>query len=299
MRTCLIFNEVAGRRRAARRLRGFLARHGQELELWPTQYAGHAVELARVASEAGFEMVAAAGGDGTAHEVANGILESNANPVLAIVPTGSANDYARSIARQFGVHPLKSGLGHWVDVGRISNGEADANRYFIEAAGAGLSGAVTNAARDIPFLQGIPLYGIAAWRALRAMGAAQLWRLRYDDEEPITRAARMASVMLGQREGGFPMAPDALLDDGKFDVVEVGAIDRWQAIRLLPRLAWCGPPSQHPDIIRRSCQKFCLEADEGLFVHADGEVLFRPEQNERRVQFEIFPRRLRVLVCEV
>ena len=47
MRICLIFNEVAGRRRTARRLRGFLARHRRQVELWPTQYAGHAMELAR------------------------------------------------------------------------------------------------------------------------------------------------------------------------------------------------------------------------------------------------------------
>ena len=253
----------------------------------------------REASDAGFQIVAAAGGDGTAHEVANGILGSKADPLLAIVPTGSANDYARSVERQFGVQSLTSPTGNWVDVGRVTHGEAEEGRYFIEAAGVGLSGAVTQTARGIPFLQGIPLYGLAAWRVLRTMGAAASWQLRYGHEEASTRAARMASVMLGQREGGFPMAPEALLDDGMFEVVEVGNIDRWEAVRLLPRLAWRGPPEHHLQIIRRSCQNLCLEAGEGLFVHADGEVLSRPEDNMRRVRFEILPRRLRVMVCGV
>ena len=63
-------------------------------EFWPTKRAGHAEELARDASLKGFSVVAAAGGDGTVHEVANGLLRAGRPEVeFAVLPLGSANDY--------------------------------------------------------------------------------------------------------------------------------------------------------------------------------------------------------------
>src|SRR5207248_2866580 len=70
---------------------------GRRAEFWPTRHAGHARTLAAEAAEAGFAAVAAAGGDGTVHEVANGLLRAKREAVLAVVPVGSANDYAHAL----------------------------------------------------------------------------------------------------------------------------------------------------------------------------------------------------------
>ena len=100
---CVIFNPAAGRGRAQRRLEALRRVWGESAEFRPTQHAGHATELARQAVEDGFNLVLAAGGDGTVHEVANGILASpRRDVVFGIIPIGSANDFAHSLRHQFG-----------------------------------------------------------------------------------------------------------------------------------------------------------------------------------------------------
>src|SRR5262245_45803399 len=95
---CVIFNPAAGRGRAGKRLERLRRVLGRRAEFWRTQRAGHARELATQAAVEGFPIVAAAGGDGTVHEVANGLLRSGKlETILAVVPIGSANDYAYAL----------------------------------------------------------------------------------------------------------------------------------------------------------------------------------------------------------
>src|SRR5258707_10954403 len=96
--TCVIYNPAAGRGRAGRRLESLRQTLGQRAEFRPTQAAGHAEQLALEAVQAGFAVVGAAGGDGTVHEVANGLLRAGrSEAALAVYPVGSANDYAHSL----------------------------------------------------------------------------------------------------------------------------------------------------------------------------------------------------------
>src|SRR5947209_4296161 len=95
---CVIFNPRAGRDRARQRLRRLRALLGPHALFRPTEWPGHAEELAFEAARAGLPAVAAAGGDGTVHEVANGILRAGRPEVaLEVYPIGSANDYAHSL----------------------------------------------------------------------------------------------------------------------------------------------------------------------------------------------------------
>src|SRR5262245_58914191 len=95
---CVIFNPTAGKGSAARRLAKLRRSWGSHIRFQPTDAAGHAVELARAAAQSGFDIVAAAGGDGTVHEVANGLLLSGRSDVrFAVIPIGSANDYYASL----------------------------------------------------------------------------------------------------------------------------------------------------------------------------------------------------------
>jgi diacylglycerol kinase (ATP) len=98
VRTCVIYNPVAGRGRAERLLKELPPQLIKDIELRPSQKPGHSAELAREAAVAGFGRIIAAGGDGTVHEVANGILQSGQRDVtFSIWPIGSANDYAYSL----------------------------------------------------------------------------------------------------------------------------------------------------------------------------------------------------------
>ena len=121
MRTCVIYNPVAGRSRSQRRLAKFREQWHERAEFWPTEFRGDGVELARAACEQGFSIVAAAGGDGTVHDVANGLLQAKTgDATLAVVPVGSANDYAYSLARQFGASKLDAENYAKVDVGSVT-----------------------------------------------------------------------------------------------------------------------------------------------------------------------------------
>lgn len=298
MSTCVIFNPAAGRARARRRLKRFLTKYEGRVTLRPTEFPGHAVELAKQAAESGFDTIAAAGGDGTAHDVANGILRSGIEAILAIVPIGSANDYAHALRRHCGVTDLLDGEASRVDVGRVTAGGNGATRFFVEAAGCGLAGQVTLAAREILYLQGLPLYGLAAWRALRDMRETAEWEICYDAGERQRREVLMLSLLLGCREGSFMMAPEARLDDGLFNYVEVGPLGRWGGLRLLPRLAIAGPPRTHPQIAQGCCAWVKIRSPEPLCVHTDGELFATPADNIREITLEILPERLWVKLCD-
>ena len=154
---CVIFNRAAGKNRGRARLAKIREAWGSQVEFRPTEHAGHAVELAEQAARAGFPMVAAAGGDGTAHEVLNGLMRVR-NPAVqfSIVPIGSANDYAFSL----GLDQRHPPPPRTVDVGLVRT-PAGKSVYFGCCLGIGFNGSVTAESRRIRRLQGIFLYGLA------------------------------------------------------------------------------------------------------------------------------------------
>ena len=138
---CVIFNPTAGKHRARRRLEQLRAGWGPRADFRPTDRAGHAVELARQAALAGYRIVAAAGGDGTAHEVLNGLMRAARPEVrFSIIPIGSANDYAYSLSlpgADGSVPAVRT-----VDVGQVRAPDGRLE-YFGCNLGMGLNGSVT------------------------------------------------------------------------------------------------------------------------------------------------------------
>lgn len=293
--TKVIFNPQAGRARAARRLPDWLQNASSEFELQPTSHPGHAVELARQAALDGDPVVIAAGGDGTVHEVANGLLLSERNDVvMAVVPIGSANDFAFSLKQQFGESQLHDEHITAIDVGVL---EADGRRrFFIESVGMGLSAQVTLESRRIHRLQGLMLYGLAAVRALWKHRPQSL-SIAWDEEPCVEQPTLMLTVMLGQREGNFILAPQASMNDGLFDVVQALQLSRWGALRLLPSLAKHGPPTDHPQVALRQCHGLSVESPTPLTIHTDGEMFCETGDQITNVSIRLIPQRLRVKVC--
>src|ERR1041385_8306255 len=96
---CVIFNPTAGRQRANQRLAQLRRAWANRAVFWPTERPGHGEELAKQAALEGYSTVVAAGGDGTVHEIANGLIDAGrSDTIFGIVPIGSANDYAASLA---------------------------------------------------------------------------------------------------------------------------------------------------------------------------------------------------------
>jgi diacylglycerol kinase (ATP) len=277
-----------------------------ELDLRPTQSPGHAVELARTAAEQGYPVIAAAGGDGTVHEVANGILLANRpETVFAVWPIGSANDYAVALGlvrkleseprTQRGSASAVSGQPEavrTVDVGRVEGGGKSA--FYVNCLGVGFNGAVTLEARRISWLRGMPLYGLATLKALwRHFGQPHM-RVQFD--ELVREVPTLAiSVNLGIREGNFPVTPAAKLDDGWFDAIHAGPLTRWQALKLLPRMATGTLPFDNPNLWQGRCRSVRVMSPVPIRVHLDGEFFCQPEDGICEIRVELLPTGLRVL----
>lgn len=291
---CVIFNPAAGRGQAARRLQALRRSWGKRVDFKPTSHAGHAVELAEDAARAGFSIVAAAGGDGTVHEVANGLLRAGRPDVrFAVLPIGSANDYAHSLQHALGNGNLPDD-NVAVDVGRVRD-ITGREKYFVCCLGLGLNGAVTMESRRIRRLQGIALYGLATLRALWYHYACPTLDLTIDGE-PSSMPTLMLSVLVGRREGGFVLAPAAELADGWMEYVHAGALSRFEVLQFLPRLALFGPPTEHPKVRMGRCRRVTLRSPVPLTVHVDGEFFCVPSDDVRELAIEIIPAALKVNV---
>ena len=292
----VIYNPSAGRGRALARLQEQLTQLTSKIVLKPTDRSGHAETLAFEAANAGCHIIGAAGGDGTVHEVANGILSSGKpDCALAVLPVGSANDYAYSLGlvSNWWCDESRAAVFRQVDVGLIET-NTGAKRYFVNGAGIGLNGAVTLEARSIRGLQGVLLYSTAMLRAL--------WK-RYRYPDVITdldgvrreRTPTLAfSAAIGKREGNFLLAPDAQVDDGLFDYLHAGPIKWWEVLRYLPAMIRGRLPDNHPALWRGRCREIRVQAEEDLIIHLDGEMFAVPGDGVRDVHITMLPGRLRI-----
>jgi diacylglycerol kinase (ATP) len=285
---CVIFNPTAGKHRARRRLETVRRGLGDRARFLPTAHAGHAIELARQAALDGYRVVAAAGGDGTAHEVVNGLMQAGRPDVhFALLPIGSANDYAYSLGA--------ASQARRVDVGRVRTTDAGGReRFFACNLGLGFNGQVTRHARRIRRLQGIALYGLATLRALLHDYRTPEMEITLDDPSPWRTPTLLFSTLVGQREGGFVLAPNAAVDDGWLDYVHAGALSRWAVLRFLPRLALFGPPADYPNIRQGRCRRATVRSPEPLTVHTDGEFFCLPEDGVREIAIDLLPGALTV-----
>jgi diacylglycerol kinase family enzyme len=205
------------------------------IDFHKTSEPGHAEALAFEAAQNGYAVIGAAGGDGTAHEVANGLLRSKREGVrLAIFPVGSANDYAYALrlANDWWNNDEALTGGHRVDVG-IARAGGGRERFFINGVGFGFQAAVTIDSRKVTGLQGVALYTLALLRALFRHYHFPMLEIAVDG---VTREAPTLgfSAALGNREGNFLIAPDAQLDDGLFDFIRIGTVHRWEMVRYVP-----------------------------------------------------------------
>jgi YegS/Rv2252/BmrU family lipid kinase len=298
---CVIFNPAAGRGRARRLVERLRRLSGPAIDLRPTRCPGHAAELAERAVEDGHSTVIAAGGDGTVHEVANGLIRAGRPEVVfGVWPIGSANDYAYALGVA-GDWPLEPGRqkklsARPADVGRVTG--AGRAAYFVNGLGIGFNGAVTHEARRIRGLRGMALYGLAFLAAVCRHFHSPPLAITIDGVEQDLRTLAF-SVNIGQREGGFRVTPRAVLDDGQFDFVHAGPLSRWQALTMLPRMASGTLPVDNPLIRQGRCRAVRVRAEQPLRIHTDGELFCNLADGVTNLDIELIPSALQVLRAAV
>jgi len=275
-----VLNPKAGRRKIdfwERELRSGLASANVKCEFVRTRQPREAEEIsANLARE--HELVVAVGGDGTVHEVAQGVIGTQA--VLGLVPNGSGNDFNRFLGmpRNIGeaVRLLVSGCEKVsVDVAQLTTVEEDEtvgrNRWVINSAGFGFD-AATAAGRDrIAVLKGLPLYLTSALWTL-SVYKDHGFRVSLDDGVSEYLPGLMVCGGLGQFEGGgFRVFPGALHDDGLIDVCMVGSVPKLTALSLLGKAVYGGHATDRNVRMNRA-RRLRVVSDDPFCVHADGEI---------------------------
>ena len=261
----VILNPYAGRGRGGKmagQIEAAFRRHNLTCEIAQTSAPGEAVSLARRARLDGYAIVAAAGGDGTVHEVVNGLAEATPEDEtvqgLAVLQTGSGNDFADMVgaARELdaAVRAIRAGNTRNVDLGRVEafDGRNTLRRYFDNNLGIGFEAQVTVESRKIKRLGNSRRVG-----------------------------------------GGFYLTPDAVMDDGLLDLAFAGALSQLGILTLLPkamtRTGLQGQKAVSFDRLRSAA----ITARQPVPVHTDGEILSR---NVEGLTVAVLPGRLQVIV---
>lgn len=270
-----------------------------------TEAPGHAEQLAREAVEQGYRALVSVGGDGTLNEVVNGIMALPAaeRPAVGIYSSGTGGDFFRGLSER---HVFPSGLD-WLrqrreipaDVGlatfEYGTGKALQKKYFLNIADAGISGEVVRRVNASGKKYGAVEYLIATVASALQYKAPKV-RLRWRDLMGSESAREMRLLLAVAANGpyfggGMCIAPQALIDDGVFELMMAEKISYWTLLTRLPRV-YFKQQLRHPKVSYARGAWFCIESLDGdMPLDLDGENL-----RARKVTFELLPRALRVMV---
>ena len=267
-----------------------LRKVGYEVEVRATWESGHGVLYAREATRAGADAVVACGGDGTLHEVLNGLMAFDERPMMSGLPYGTGNDFLSGIGVESGFAPLE--FERWLELSprSLDVGTVD-GRYFLNMATAG-SGAEISADASTEFkdIAGGLAYFVRAIPAAfdRPTRSAAITTADFEWE------GELAFLFVGngsQSGGGWSFCPAARLDDGLLDVVVVPERPLREMVRHAREMVQAESPGDYGPIIYRQVERLSVEFDEETPMNLDGEPC--PGQS---FEFKIIPGAIRFLM---
>jgi YegS/Rv2252/BmrU family lipid kinase len=317
----VIANPRSGRWKARAHLAGIeriLTDAGLSYRIVRTTHPGHATEAARDALDRGERYLVAVGGDGTVHEVLNGMIAGDRpvaeDAVLGVVSAGSGCDFARSFGLPGDAVEAARHLAgddvRLIDVGKVTfrpgpapgpgpgprpsrgsgsgSGSAEVTRYFANIAEAGLGGAVVSRTRRLPGFLGGAKYFCGFWLTLPGFGPRTV-RLDADGQEFAGRAFNVVVANCRFYGGGMQISPKSDPCDGALEVLVMTG-PKSDAFTTLPKV-YRGTHLPHRNIAELRATRVRIEADPALEIEADGEIL-----GTTPATFEVIPRAIRVKV---
>ncbi|MFN2491244.1 MAG: diacylglycerol kinase family protein [Actinomycetota bacterium] len=297
----LICNTRSARRgleRTLEEVRTHLHGRGLEHEVRYTTRSMDATTIARSALEADVRFLVAVGGDGTVHEVVNGMMADdralNPESVLGVVAAGRGADFIKT----FGIPAMPGhAVAHLdgpesflIDIGKVTfrRDGAEVVRYFANIAEVGLGARVARRAARLPSWLGPTVYLVAFWLTIAGHRPAEV----EVDLVDRTYAGPMNNLIVANGQffrGGMKIAPRAAPTDGLLDVM-IEHARKLEAIAVMPKV-FKGEHLPHPDIKLAKRVKVSITARLPLLLEADGEVL-----GETPATFEVLPEALRLKV---
>ncbi|HEY69615.1 MAG TPA: YegS/Rv2252/BmrU family lipid kinase [Anaerolineae bacterium] len=301
-RVKLIFNPHADRGRAwniASPLQSIVERYGNT-EWSATEYPGHATELAEQAAEEGFGIVASIGGDGTTHEVVNGLMRipEADRPLLACVPVGSGNDFSANVGvvqePEKAMHRVFTGDIKTIDM-MIVKDNTGHTEYIDNTMGIQFGAFATLHSHSITRLQGFAMY---LWAVIKTI------ILNHDaphvtietDQETLAHHIQYLVICNGPREGGgFFVAPDAIPDDGILDYAMIQRVSRLMMFRIVPEVM-NGTHGKFKKVKLGQFHHLKLVSERPLAIHTDGEILAGFTSEITELEVNILPKALKIIV---
>lgn len=284
----LIINPAAGRGLAGKLLHDICNRACEVLgkvQIYETTCPGHACQISLELKHQDC-VVIAVGGDGTVHEVVNGLVGGNCT--LAVIPVGSGNDFVKMLHLpsdyKTAIDIIKRARMIWMDIGKVGD------VYFLNGLGIGFDAEVVSESRKVKRLRGFLIYLYSVFKALlHYQNRTITLEVNGVREE---REIFMITVGNGQcLGGGFYLAPGARIDDGLLDVYIFRNLNRWKVLWNLPK-ALNGKHVGLPEVQFFRTSHLIIESAEIIPVHADGELLWL---NPQRMEVGILPRALPVI----
>jgi diacylglycerol kinase (ATP) len=250
-----------------------------------TSSALGALEVATLAVEQGCDYLIAVGGDGTINEMVNGVMRAPSaqrkRVILGVLPCGTGNDFARSLASNTTLVELQrlvlQGDSRELDLGRLDYRDAQGGeqlRYFANIASLGISSSVVERVQQQPrWLPAAAAYALATIQTLLVLRPSRL-RLQLDQRPVQSESLIQLSLANGRFfGGGLGIAPSARLDDGWLDVVMIRGASAWAFLRFLPALRQARL-IQDARISYDRCHRIEISAQSGnCLLEADGEQI--------------------------
>ncbi len=302
-KTLLIINpnaDMGNAWRKVRDLRPLAEASGQEITWAGTVYPTHAVELARQAADQGFERVVAIGGDGTVHEVVNGLMQVPAErrPALGVVPFGSGNDFAYGVGLPTdpaqALQRALNGQPRAIDIGLVED-NLGRREYWDNTLGIGFDAVVTIRSHNLPVVRGFLMYLVAVLQTIALNHEAAHMTLEADGQTWETDLLMLVACNGPREGGGFLIAPEAKPDDGVFHYAAFEEVSRLTMLRLLP-MVMQGTHPQFPTVRLGTFRRLHLRSDRPLRIHLDGEIFAGFGTDVRELTLSLLPQALRVMV---
>jgi diacylglycerol kinase (ATP) len=289
--TCVILNPAAGSIRNVDEITAALHRVGKcAVQISPKRQAVE--RLARDAVRKGFELIVAAGGDGTLNDVVNGVAASAEQVRVGLLPLGTGNDFARSLGLPAGVEAcidvLRANRTRAIDVVRVTS---DRLRYFVNVSAGGFSGVVNE--KMTPQLK--QKWGPLAYLRGAAAALSELRAYRtsiaLDDHQALSLELYNVVIANGRYvAGGTPIAPRAKIADGLLDIVLVPQVPVRQLAVIAAQIV-LGTHVSNDAVIFHRAKKVSVKSRPGMWFNVDGELV-----GNQPAVFEVLPRALRFVV---
>ena len=300
-RAKVIVNPAAGAGKTFKKwpkVRDILERMKVDFDFEFTDAPGHGIDLAKDASKKGYEFIVSVGGDGTIHEIANGLHAAEVAPYIpvGIVNTGTGADYIRTIGvpRRYkeACLCLLSPNRRVVDLGVVEymrNGKQE-KRLFVNFAGIGFDAEVVRTTTEkFKSLGSMPSYLMGLLSTLMSYENRDV-TVTVDGERG---QRRVCTVMLNNGRyggGGMQPAPDADPGDGFFDLMIIDDITKPDLLRSIPRI-YAGTHGTHPKVTLMRAREVEIHPTQNSAVQADGELL-----GEAPARFSILHSALSIIV---